>query len=195
MWVTWIGTGLVALSFAAAAIARSTMRGRLVHHHARLSRVYGSAAVLGGLLRALTALLPDGLPTLAVEVLYAVIDCWLLIGLVGLHLHQRERAGRWGSMGFGVATLGMAVLIGPDGTIAGMSEYAVGAGLFAVGLSIFAAGTLRAAALPRWIPALWVASAALGFAGFLVPGAGALFVLSGLLLGASYAGGGLRLLG
>lgn len=132
---------------------------------------------------------------LAVETLYAVIDCCLLAGLVGLYLYQGRRVGGWGSLGFGAAALGMAILIGPDDTVVGMSEYALGAGLFAVGLAIFAVGVLRAATLPQWIAVLWVTSAVLGFAGFLLPGADTLFVLSGLLLGASYIGGGAKLWG
>jgi hypothetical protein len=127
------------------------------------------------------------------ETLYFVTDVCLLFGLLGLYAYRHEKSGRWGFAGFVVSTIGIGLLIGPDGVFNGVPIYPVGAGIFSVGIMIFAVGVWQAGQLQRWMPACWVLSTMIGFVGFFVPGLDLLFVIAGVLFGVGFVGAGFRL--
>ena len=112
-----------------------------------LIHLSGLTAILAGLLRATSSVLPSA-PTVGLEILYLFTDVLILFGLMGLYGYQHQEAGVWGFLGFVVAIVGIASIIGPDGELAGVSVYVVGASTFAVGLSLFAIGVLKANKLP-----------------------------------------------
>ena len=149
------------------------------------------AAILGGILRGIGSFVPASTPVIPLEALYFLTDVFILFGVMGLYGLQHEEAGLWGFFGFVLATVGIGIIIGPDGSIAGVNVYPIGAGIFSVGLILLAIGSWRANKLPRWIPFLWILSMVVGSIGYFVHDLNLLFVISGVLFGWSFAGAGI----
>lgn len=158
-----------------------------------LFRLAGLAAILAGGLRVLASFIPYNADSLALELLYLVIDLGLVFAIVGLYLWEFPAAGRPGFVGFVVALGGTASIVGPDGSLGGIALYAVGALLIALGLAVWAWGSWKARRFPRSVPALWAASTFLGIAAFVMPGAPLAFVLAGVAFGTAFILAGLRL--
>jgi drug/metabolite transporter (DMT)-like permease len=78
-----------------------------------LVRWTGVAAIAGGALRGVTALLPAA-QTPAIHLTYLAIDLLLLLAVAGLFIFQRERTGGWGALGALLAVLGAGLLIIDD---------------------------------------------------------------------------------
>lgn len=154
-------------------------------------RLGGLAAVLAGILRAISSFVPSS-PNIALEFLYLVIDILILFGVMSLYSFQHEDAKLWGFFGFVLATIGIGLIIGPDGELAGISMYPVGSFIFAIGLSFLAIGSWIANKLPCWAPACWILSTLLGFIGYFVPGLNLLFVISGIIFSIGFAGAGFK---
>jgi hypothetical protein len=152
----------------------------------------GVAAIAGGALRGVTALLPAA-QTPAIHVTYLAIDLLLLLAVAGLFAFQRERTGGWGALGAALAVLGAGLLIIDDLFSPTFALYPLAAVVFALGLGVLALGTRIARTLPRWIPALWLAAIVVGALGFGVAALHTLVVLSGLLLAAGFVGAGASL--
>src|SRR5947207_627641 len=91
---------------------------------AHVLRLAGAAAALGGALRIAAAFIPSEPDTPALELLYFIIDVSLLFGLMGLYAAECERLGWLGLVGFIVATVGLASIVGPDADIVGINIYA-----------------------------------------------------------------------
>jgi hypothetical protein len=158
---------------------------------ANLIRLGGLAAIIAGILRGVNSFLPDRVSSVTLEILYLLTDLFILFGVMGLYGFQHEEAGLWGFWGFLLATIGTGIIIGPDGSIAGVNLYPVGGLIFAAGLTLLAVGSWIANKLPRWIPAFWVLSTIIGFIGYFIPGLNLLFVVSGVIFGISFAGAGI----
>jgi len=145
----------------------------------------GSAAVLAGSLRAGTSFLSSVQPSHLVELLYRVIDVSILLGLLGIYAYQNEEVGVLGLVGFLMALVGTAILVGPDGMIGGVDMYAVGAFLLSIGLAVFSISLWRADGLSRWVPTSWRLSTAFGLGGPIV-GAPVLLLIAGLSFGLGF---------
>jgi hypothetical protein len=157
-----------------------------------LVRWAGVAAIAGGTLRGVTALLPAA-QTLANHLAYLVIDALLLLAVVGLFTFQRERTGGWGALGALLAVLGAGLLITDDLFSPTFALYPIAAVVFALGLGALALCAWIAHTLPRWIPGLWLAAIVIGALGLGVAALHSLFVLSGLLLAAGFVSAGVYL--
>ena len=157
-----------------------------------LIRLGGLAAILAGALRVASAFLPASEHSAALEWLYLVIDVLLLFGLLGVYAYQRAESGLWGFAGFLLAATGLESIGGPDGTIGDVDIYTAGATLIGIGLVVLAVGTWRGRRLPRYVPALWVLSTAVGMGGFLVPGSAVPFQIAGVAFGFGFVGAGIR---
>jgi len=157
-----------------------------------LVRWAGVAAIAGGTLRGVTALLPAA-QTPAIHLTYLAIDLLLLLAVAGLFTFQRERTGSWGALGALLALLGAGLLISDDLFSPTFALYPIAAVVFALGLGVMALCAWIARTLPRWIPALWLAAIVVGALGLGVAALHPLFVLSGLLLAAGFVGAGLHL--
>jgi hypothetical protein len=156
----------------------------------KLIRLGGLAAIVAGVLRTAGSFWPSSQPGVSLELLYLVIDLFILFGILGMYGFQCEQSGRWGFVGFLLAISGTAFITGPDGQLGGINVYDAGALVLGIGLCFLAIGSWRAKKLPRWIPALWVFSTAIGIAGASVESLGSLFVVSGVAFGAAFVGGG-----
>jgi multisubunit Na+/H+ antiporter MnhG subunit len=155
-------------------------------------RLFGLAAIVAGILRGLTSLIPGTTPH--VMLLYLVVDVFLLFGSIGLYRFQREE-NRWPeTLGFLLQMVGVLILIGRDVAIFGAGIYPVGALMFAVGLDLVAVSSWRAKKFPRWILLFLIASTIVGPIGFFARGLGVLFVVSGIVFGIGFAGAGAQIL-
>ena len=151
----------------------------------------GLAAILAGVLRGIASFVPSS-PSVALELLYFATDVCILFGIMGLYGFQHEETRLWGFFGFLLATIGIGLIIGPDGEISGVNMYTVGTLIFAAGISLLAIGSWIANRLPRWAPACWIISTVLGFIGYFVKGLDLLFVISGVIFGIGFAGAGIK---
>jgi hypothetical protein len=157
-----------------------------------LVRWTGIAAIVGGALRGVTALLPTT-QTPAIHLTYLAVDLLLLLAVAGLFAFQRERIGGLGALGALVAVLGAGLLIFDDLFSPTFALYPIAAVVFALGLGVFALCAWIARTLPRWIPALWLAAIVVGALGLGVAALQTLVVLSGLLLAAGFVSAGVYL--
>lgn len=125
-----------------------------------LLRVLGMAAVLGGVLRVVSAFIPFAPDQAWLEVLYLVVDVCLLFGLMGIYLAYRSRVGVFGFIAFAIAETGIASIVGPDGVVPayGIDVYQLGVLVITIGLTLFAIVQLVARAGPPWAPLCWIAS-------------------------------------
>jgi len=155
----------------------------------QLIRRGGAAAVLAGALRTTTAFWPSPEPSVALEVLYLVIDILILFGILGVYSFQSEEAGAWGLVGFLLAVTGTAIIVGPDGRIGGVDMYTAGSLLLGVGMVGLAVGSWTARSLPQWVPVLWVVSTTAGIVAA-TAGIPTLFVFAGIAFGIAFIGAG-----
>jgi drug/metabolite transporter (DMT)-like permease len=157
----------------------------------QLIRWGAAAAVLAGVLRTATSFWTSAGSGAAVEVMYLVIDLLLLFGILAIYACHSDRLGRSGFIGFVLAVIGAAVIAGPDGTIGAVNTYVAGSLSLGTGLVFLAVASWMAHTLPRWIPAMWVASTVLGIIA-VAAGLEHVFVITGVALGLALIGAGAR---
>ena len=156
-------------------------------------RLGALAAILAGILRAATSFISYSARSVEIELLYLGIDLLLLFAIVTVYAYVRERSGWLGLVGFVLALAGTGSIVGPDGTLAGVDMYFVGATTLSVGLAILSVAAWRGMALPRVVCALWVGSTLIGTGGYFVQGAGVLLTLAGLAFAVGFLLAGLRM--
>ena len=162
---------------------------------ATLIRLGGLAAILAGVLRVGTSFIPysNSKPGVALELLYLIIDALILLGLLGVYAYQNEVVGRWGFLGFLLALIGTATIVGPDGKIGSVDMYVVSSLMISIGLSLLAFGAWNAKRLPRMAPLLWVMSTVVGVGGYLIGGPTVTFVIAGLAFGLAFIVAGVKI--
>ena len=160
-----------------------------------LIRLGGVAAIFAGLLRAGSSFIPDLTmgQGIFLEVLYLIIDVLILIGLLGVYGYQHETAGYSGFVGFLLALIGTAIIVGPDGRIGSLDMYTVGTGLIALGMLLLAIGTWNAHRVSRWVSILWVVSTLVGIAGFLLGGSAWTLLIAGVAFGFGFVVAGVNI--
>ncbi|HEY6119902.1 MAG TPA: hypothetical protein VIV66_08085 [Pyrinomonadaceae bacterium] len=157
-----------------------------------LIRICGLAAIVAGVLRGIASVIPANTPR--IMALYFFIDVFLLFGSIGIYGFQREESGLTGTFGFTLQVVGILILITRDVADLGSGVYLVGALMFAAGLDLFAAGAWKGKRFSRWILILWVVSTIVGPIGFFNSRLSALFMVSGMLFGIAFVGGGMTVL-
>jgi hypothetical protein len=150
----------------------------------------GLAGILAGLLRGIASFTPTT-ASVGLQLFYFAIDVLLLLGTIGVYAFQKQEIGRWGLVGYLLALIGAALLLGHDVVNAVAFLYPVAAFLFAVGISILAICSWVANTFPRWALALLITSTVVGILGFFVKGFDILFVISGVIFGIGFIGVGL----
>lgn len=115
------------------------------------------AALVGGGLRLISSFIPWVEDSGPLESFYFVIDVALLFGLFAIYLARADRLGLLGLMGFAIAAVGQAMIIGPDHAPFGIDVYYVGSLTIVVGLTLLAVDMLRVRAYPVWVAAAWIA--------------------------------------
>lgn len=160
-----------------------------------LFRLSGAAAVLGGLLRALSAT-PLPLDQVALEGLWTVIDVFLTLGLLGIYLGRADRLGFLGLASFVVAMAALSFIGGPDADVFGFSTYEQGATTLAIAMLGLSIAWLRAGERPLWAPLCWFASVvtAGGLGALPAPWPDYGFMLGGAFFGLGFCAAGFSVL-
>lgn len=156
-------------------------------------RLAGASAAVGGALRIAAAWIPPtGTPEL--ELLYFVIDATLLLGLFGVYASEHQRIGWLGLIGFVIAAIGQASIVGPDGDYDGINIYATAVAVIGIGLAIMSVAMLLFGRFPRFIPAIWIGSLLVGLGSVVLPGKPIVaFLLAGILYALGYLAAGIFL--
>ena len=132
-------------------------------------------------------------PTVAQEFFYLVIDLCILYGVLAVYFFQRVEVGALGFAGCLLALTGVAIIVGPDGSIGDVGMYQVGSASLLLGLTLISVAGWRAARLPRYALVSWILATALAVLGSL-PGAPAILLLvTGLAFGIGFVGAGARI--
>jgi hypothetical protein len=118
--------------------------------------------------------------------LYVTVDVCLTAGLLSIYLPRRHRIGAVGSIGFLLALAGL-VVGRTSPAITKLDLYPVTAAAVAIGVVAMTLAEWRAKRMSGWIPVVFVVSFALGSMGTVIAGAGALFIVSGILFGCAFA--------
>src|SRR5262245_10479230 len=146
-----------------------------------LLRLGAVAAMAAGSLRIAASFIAYSDPTtVAQELFYLVIDLCILYGVLAVYFFQLAEVGSLGFAGFLLALSGVAIIVGPDGSIGGISMYQVGSGSLLVGLTLISIAGWRTARLPRYALASWMVSTVLAVLASLPCAPAVLFLLTGL---------------
>lgn len=129
-----------------------------------LIRLGAWGAILGGGLRAAASFVPYAANSPVLEAFYGTIDIALLFALVAVYLGGAAQTGRAGLIGFAIALVGMASILGPDAPAFGIDFYLAGSLVLLLGLSILAAAFWRSGHSRRPAQA-WLLSTALAMFG------------------------------
>ena len=154
---------------------------------AALIRAGGMAAIVGGVLRAAASFAPSVGSDSERQLLYLVVDMFLLLGLLGFYELCHQDIGRTGALGFLLALFGL-VVVRSSRVIPGLDLYPVGALAFVGGLIVLCGSAWRVKTLAVWIPMAFVVSTLVGLVGRAADNSGWLLVLSGVLFGVAFAG-------
>jgi hypothetical protein len=118
--------------------------------------------------------------------LYVGIDICLAFGLLSLYLAPRQGVRAAGTLGSFLALGGLIVgRIGP--VMTDLDLYPVTAAAVAIGVLMLAFSEWQMRRMAAWIPLSFALSLVVGSIGTFVSGAGALFILSGILFGSAFA--------
>jgi hypothetical protein len=151
-------------------------------------RVGVAAAFVGGTLRAAASFAPGRIQCdLCRETLYLAVDACLATALLGIYSRRSERSDWWSIAGLALAWAGIAT-IRANRLISVADLYPAGALAISSGVVIFSVRAWLVNQVRGWVPAVFMLSMLLGLVGGTVQGAGALFVWSGLMFGAAFAG-------
>jgi hypothetical protein len=160
---------------------------------ARLLQVLGVAAVVGGVLRTVSAFIPWDASNPKIEALAFVVDVSVLFGLMGVYFAHRERLGWLGFGAFVIAETGIASIVGPDTVAFGIDTYLAGVHAIAVGLALLGVQMLVRRAGPAAAAICWILSPVVGLGGGAI-GQGELgFFLGGILFALGFVAAGVSL--
>lgn len=160
---------------------------------ARLLQVLGSAAIVGGALRTISAFIPWDASNPKIEALAFAVDVSVLFGLMGVYFAHRERLGWLGFGAFALAETGIASIVGPDTVSFGIDTYQAGVHAIAIGLALLGIQMLVRRAGPTAAAICWILSPVVALSGGAI-GQGELgFFLGGLLFALGFVAAGVSL--
>jgi drug/metabolite transporter (DMT)-like permease len=163
-----------------------------------LIRWSGLAAILSGVL----AVASSGLSMIvetqsaALEAIYVIQAIPMLFGILGVYAYQHEECGWSGFLGFILAVIGNAFLLGGAGEVAGVPNFMLGGTLAGIGLLLLAIGSWKAGVFPSWMPMLWIVAILAGVPAMAVELNGQLalaqllFLVSGVIFAVGFGGAG-----
>jgi hypothetical protein len=117
--------------------------------------------------------------------LYVAVDIGLAIGLLSIFVARRHGMRAPGIIGSFLALGGLiAGRVSP--AVTDLDLYPLTAGAVVIGILVLAFSEWRMGRMVAWIPLTFALSMVVGSIGTFVPGAGPLFILSGILFGIAY---------
>ncbi|MBI3675679.1 MAG: hypothetical protein HY243_03585 [Proteobacteria bacterium] len=155
-----------------------------------LCRLSGTAAIVGGLLRAANGFAANILSDDILQLVYFATDVVLIFGLAGIYLQARAQVGWFGFAGFVATVIGLLMV--RSGALFG--GYQAGASAALLG-TVLLGGIMLAKRYSIAAPALWIASFALALAAALKPGMGWTAIIAGAVYGAGFVLAGTKLFG
>jgi len=159
---------------------------------ATLVRLAAIAAVLCGVLRIGDAFL-SGFGTQFQQLAYFVTDAMLIFGLCGIYFSRSNRLGFPGLFGFVLAITGILMVRSAALSIFGLSAYLVGAAVTLLGVDLISLVMLIRGVFSKLVPALWIASLALGVVGLFGAAVSWAVPLAGITFGAGFIVAGILL--
>ncbi|NIM94392.1 MAG: hypothetical protein GTO18_11885 [Anaerolineales bacterium] len=162
-----------------------------------LYRWSGYAAILSGVLGIAAGLMEFSSmeETLILETTYIIQSALMLFGILGVFAVQHEEVGVIGFLGFILAVIGTALLVGGSWEIAGVPSYVWGGTLSGFGLLLLAIGTLSANVFPRWIPVVWILAVVVGLPSMMIPSLASItLLLASTLFAVGFIGAGVELI-
>lgn len=139
-----------------------------------LIRWSGIASILAGLLGITVSFFDENTPSVFTWI-YIISNLLTILALIGIYLYQKDEAGLFGLLGFGVAMLGNLMLFIDD-------LYMVAGAVYAIGLIVLGISALKAGKFPRWIPLLWIVAPLIGSPGFFSESLANLFFFLGAVV-------------
>ena len=108
-----------------------------------LITIAARCAIIGGVLRIVASFIAYIPESPWLEGYYAVIDICLMFGLIGIFAQTVDKIGAWGKLGWTIAMIGQASIIGPDARMFGIDFYMAGSVILLTGLAIWSLAMLR----------------------------------------------------
>jgi hypothetical protein len=142
--------------------------------------------MVGGTLRTAASFAPTVGFEIERQVLYLIVDMFLVLGLLGFYELRYQDVGRTGAFGFLLVLFGL-VVVRSSRALPGFDLYPEGAIAVVGGLILLCGSAWRLKTLAFWVPAAFTASTLVGLAGN-ITGNSELFVASGVLFGVAFAG-------
>ncbi|MEQ9365630.1 MAG: hypothetical protein RIF32_15400 [Leptospirales bacterium] len=152
-------------------------------------RLIGGFCVAGGIIAMASAVCGSYLDPTVLNIIWDVEDTFIMLGLIGISQLRQHAVGPAGLLGFSVAMIGLALLIGPNESTSGVNQYPYASSIFLIGLLIFA-WTCR---LPRWVQFAWVCTALIGLPAHLSADLYYLYLPMGVVFGIGFIGAGVSL--
>lgn len=154
---------------------------------ATLVHAGGTAAIVGGVLRVAASFVPSVGSDASLQLLYLVIDVFLLLGVLGFYELRHEDIGRVGAVWFLLALVGLNI-VRSSRAIPGVDLYPIGAMVLVIALLALCVSAWKVKTLAVWVPMAFLASVIAGLVGTVVKGAGWLIILSGVTFGVAFVG-------
>ena len=155
-------------------------------------RLGAYGAVFGGALKIIAAFIPYSPQSVILELLYAMIDAGLLLGLIAVFLVGASVVGGLGLASFVIALLALASIIGPEAEMFGVDFYYWGGSVFSLGLVVLSIQLLRGQKFAL-AAGCWITSAATGLLLSWI-GSTFAFLAAGVVLGVGFLVAGCELL-
>lgn len=155
----------------------------------KLAKLSAFGAIAGGVLRIISSFIPFEEGHVGLEAYYALIDLFLIFGLSAVYLTVASYLGWSGLMGFTVAIMGLASIVGPDPVVWGVDFYRLGAAVLMLGLAGLSLQMLRARVMKQ-AALFWLGAFATGILSTLT-GSPFVFAIAGMLFGLGFVSAGL----
>jgi hypothetical protein len=162
-------------------------------HNDTLVRVGAAAAIIAGLLRAVTAVAPAAGSEVERQSVYFIIDVLLLFGVLATYAQHHTALGRSGAGAFLITVTGL-LLVRSSRAVPGVDLYPVGATSVVFGWVVLGFTWWKWSHGSLMVPLLLVLSLLLGAASQVGGRAATLFAASGVLFGAAMVEVGRQLL-
>lgn len=154
-------------------------------------RIYATACVVSGVLRAVSSFIDYESAPESIELLYMVIDLGFILGLIGFYSLYRQKMSWLGHSGFIVSICGFALIAGPEAKIFNVGIYQIGSPIIGIGILLLSVEIIRAHLIGLVAPISLIASVLLGVASMFT-GVPYLFTVTGILFGAGFVALGLQ---
>ena len=159
-----------------------------------LLRIFGLAAIAGGMLRVIDSFTSASLSPATLAVLYFATDVLLLLAIAGIYWSRRANLGVAGVTGTAVFAVGIVLIRISAFGIFGANGYQLGAAIALLGLAIFSLEELLRRDKTNAAAILWLAALVFGILGALGVMAPLMMIAAGVAFGTGFVLAGRQVL-